>query len=149
MQQTKGPIGHRLARFLGMLGGAVLIPLAACSSGHSAQVFRDAPLPTTASRASGTGHATPAASAAAASHCGHGFELVLASPTGGSPSPEAAAQHQIARHTIPGLTAPPTAAWEVLHREGREATVAAGTTTLQAIEGPDNTWQINGGTFCT
>jgi len=77
---------------------------------------------------------------------GTGFDLSLASDTGGRPTPLAAATW-FAEHD--GNAAPlPTDGWVVRHQGEGSATVTSGSWTLEVIQGSDATWQVVSGHTC-
>jgi hypothetical protein len=80
---------------------------------------------------------------AAGSH----FELDLISSTGGRPTPVAAAEWDASHHVVPGF-ALPTSGWYVVHRGPASASVRSGSYQVQAVQGPDGTWQVDSGYDC-
>jgi hypothetical protein len=73
------------------------------------------------------------------------FALTLASDRGGQPTPTAAAQW-LARHgAIAGI---PLDGWQPVSQGDAEASVRSGAVVLHVIEGPDQTWQVDGGQHC-
>lgn len=118
--------------FVGVLVPLLAVP--ACGSATS----RDAESPVTAA----------ASSAPVASHCapGTGFALSLVSNRHGQRTPLAAAIWFAAHGTVPAI---PHEGWRVTSRSDPGATVESGSVTLHAIQGPDKTWQVDGGERCT
>lgn len=112
---------------------ACLIAVSACGSGsaHSAAA-RAAPVT-----------AAPARSACAS---GSAFALSLVSDRGGQPAPVAAAAW-FARHG--GVAGVPARGWREADRHGRGATVWSGPVTLHVVQGPDRTWQVDSGSWCS
>jgi len=88
-----------------------------------------------------------AVSPAATSPCAtvSAFALSLVSDRGGQPTPVKAA-YWFARHG--GVPAIPDTGWRQVSRSGTTATVKSGAVTLHVIEGPDRTWQVDGGEWC-
>jgi hypothetical protein len=122
-----------MALYPAAFGGCIvacLIAVSACGSGsaHSATV------PVTA---------TTATSACAS---GSAFALSLVSDRGGQPAPVAAAVW-FARHG--GVAGVPARGWRVAGRHGRGATVRSGPVTLHVVQGPDRTWQVDSGSWCS
>ena len=74
-----------------------------------------------------------------------GFELDLASATGGQPNPVAAA----ARTRVPGFSIPSNG-WRVSVARGSSngEYLRSGDTQVLAVEGPDGTWQVVSGGRC-
>lgn len=108
-----------------------------------------------AASACGSGSAHPAAAQAAqatpatarpACASGSAFALSLVSGTGGQPTPVAAAAW-FARHG--GVAGIPARPWRQASRQGRDATVRSGPVTLHAVQGPDQTWQVDSGSWCS
>ena len=115
---------------------ACLLAAAACGSGS------------TQSRAAPPARVTAAAQATAGPACvsGSAFELSLVSDRGGQPTPVAAAAW-FARHGgVPGV---PARGWQAVGRQGRDATVQSGPVTLHVVQGPDRTWQVDSGSWCS
>jgi hypothetical protein len=114
-------------------GGCVVACLLAASACGSASP-RSAAVPVTAA---------PARSACAS---GSAFALSLVSDRGGQPTPvEAAAL--FARHG--GVAGVPARGWRDASRHGRGATVRSGRVTLHVVQGPDRTWQVDSGSWCS
>jgi hypothetical protein len=94
--------------------------------------------------------AAPAAAVArpAAVVCANraGFALSLVSDRGGRAKPAAAAVW-FARHG--GVAGVPHEGWRQVGRARHSATVASGSYTLHAIQGPDRTWQVDSGSHCS
>lgn len=109
---------------------ACLIAVPACGTGSA----QSAAVPVTA---------TPARSACPS---GSAFALSLVSDRGGQPAPIAAAAW-FARHG--GVAGVPARAWRVAGRHGRGATVRSGPVTLHVVQGPDGTWQVDSGSWCS
>ena len=109
---------------------ACLIAVPACGSGSA----QSAAVPVTA---------TPARSACPS---GSAFALSLVSDRGGQPAPIAAAAW-FARHG--GVAGVPARGWRVAGRHGRGATVRSGPVTLHVVQGPDGTWQVDSGSWCS
>ena len=102
--------------------------------------------------ACGSGSSQPAAApvpaATARSGCASGsaFALSLVSDRGGQPTPAAAAAW-FARHgDVAGV---PERGWREAGRHGRSATVRSGPVTLHVVQGPDRTWQVDSGSWCS
>ncbi len=96
--------------------------------------------------ASGDGRVvTDSARAQARCRHGAGFELSLASDTGGQPTPVAAATWFAAHGGIQSL---PRQGWRVVDRNKDGATLRAGSSTLHVVQGGDATWQVDSGTRC-
>jgi hypothetical protein len=74
------------------------------------------------------------------------FQVSLVSAIGGEPTPLAAARW-FARHG--GVAHVPASGWQLAREDGGAATVRSGLVTLHVIEGPDGTWQVDGGSTCT
>jgi hypothetical protein len=74
---------------------------------------------------------------------GRSFELDLRSGTGGQPTPEDAAAHA----RVPGF-ALPKSGWQVVSREGGEASLRSDGYQVHVVEGPDKTWQVDSGGRC-
>ena len=92
--------------------------------------------------------AAPATAAAARPACASGsaFALSLVSGRGGQPTPVAAAAW-FARHG--GVAGVPARGWRQASRQGRDATVRSGPVILHAVQGPDRTWQVDSGSWCS
>ena len=88
--------------------------------------------------------AVPAASPSCATPSG--FELSLVSDRGGQSTPIAAAAW-FAQHG--GVSGIPAAGWRETARNGHGTTVRSGPATLQVVQGPDGTWQVDGGSLCS
>ena len=108
-----------------------------------------------AASACGSGSAHPAAAqvapataATARPACASGpaFALSLVSDRGGQPTPVAAAAW-FARHG--GVAGVPDRGWREAGRHGRGATVRSGPVTLHVVQGPDRTWQVDSGSWCS
>lgn len=93
------------------------------------------------------GHVSGTDSPSAHTHCKHasGFQLSLASDTGGQPTPVAAATWFAAHGGVVSL---PTKGWRVVDRNKDGVTLRAGSSTVLAIQGSDGTWQVGSGTLC-
>src|SRR5262245_28253093 len=91
--------------------------------------------------------AAPPAAATASPGCASGSAsaLSLVSDRGGQPSPVAAAAW-FARHG--GVAGVPGRGWRQASRHGLGATVRSGLVTLHVVQGPDRTWQVDGGSWC-
>lgn len=77
------------------------------------------------------------------------FSLSLVSSTGGQPSPEAAATY-FALHGASAVSfAVPHGGWIEIRRSPGGATVRSNDVTLHTIQGPDHTWQVDGGRQCS
>ena len=96
--------------------------------------------------ASGDGRVSPGENSAQA-RCtdGGGFELSLASDTGGQSTPVAAA---IWFATHGGVQDLPEQGWHVVDRNKDGVTLRAGARSLHVIQGSDRTWQVDSGTHC-
>jgi hypothetical protein len=92
--------------------------------------------------------APPAGSPSAHASCGHGagFELSLATDTGGERTPVAAATHFAADGGIESL---PRRGWHVVDRNKDGVTLRSGSSTVHAAQGSDGTWQVDSGAHCT
>ena len=92
--------------------------------------------------------AVPVIAAPASSACSSGsaFALSLVSDRGGQPTPVAAAAW-FARHG--GVAGVPVRGWREAGRHGRGATVRSGPVSLHAVQGPDRTWQVDSGSWCS
>jgi len=97
---------------------------------------------------SATSRTAPVTTATARSACASGsaFSLSLASGLGGQPTPVAAAAW-FARHG--GVAIIPAQGWREVGRHGDGATVRSGPVTLHVIQGPDRTWQVDSGSWCS
>jgi hypothetical protein len=115
---------------------ACLLAVSACGSGSAhpaaAQVTQVTP---------GT-----AATARPACASGSAFALSLVSDRGGQPTPVAAAAW-FARHG--GVAGVPARGWRQASRHGRDAAVRSGPVTVHAVQGPDRTWQVDSGSWCS
>jgi hypothetical protein len=91
---------------------------------------------------------TPVTAATARSACASGsaFTLSLVSDRGGQPTPVAAAAW-FARHG--GVAGVPARGWREAGRHGRGATLQSGPVTLHVVLGPDRTWQVDSGSWCS
>lgn len=87
-----------------------------------------------------------AATARSACASGSAFALSLVSDRGGQPAPVAAAVW-FARHG--GVAGVPDRGWREAGRHGRGATVRSGPVTLHVVQGPDRTWQVDSGSWCS
>jgi hypothetical protein len=67
------------------------------------------------------------------------------SDQGGRPDPPAAAEWFAANSGVKNL---PLSGWRVVARNTQGVTLAAGRSTMHAVEGRDKTWQVDGGTNC-
>ena len=74
-----------------------------------------------------------------------GFELALASDLNGQRTPLEAATWFGLHGRVAGV---PRSGWHQISISGHEAELASGSSTLHAIQGPDNTWQIDSGQPC-
>ena len=128
---------HRVVKLLAAALGGVLVSLLAVSACGSAD-SRGAESPVTGA----------ASSAPAASHCaeGTGFALSLVSNRHGQRTPLAAAVWFSAHG---GVLAIPHTGWRVISRSDAGATVASGSVTVHVIQGPDKTWQVDSGSWCS
>jgi hypothetical protein len=92
--------------------------------------------------------AVPATATAARPACANGsaFALSLVSDRGGQPTPVAAAAW-FARHG--GVVGVPARGWREVGRHGRGATVQSGPLVLHVVQGPDRTWQVDSGNWCS
>lgn len=114
---------------LGIPAGVFLV-VAGCSTSGTAEA--------TSSGTHSAGHGTLCKSS-------DGFELSLASSTGGELTPVAAAMWFAAHGGIPSV---PQQGWQVVDRNRHGATLRAGVNQLHAVQGSDGTWQVNSGTTC-
>jgi len=112
---------------------ACLLAASACGSGSAP------PAPAQAARAA-------VATARSACASGSAFALSLVSDRGGQPNPVAAAAW-FARHG--GVAGVPDRGWREAGRHGRGATVRSGPVTLHVVQGPDRTWQVDSGSWCS
>jgi hypothetical protein len=121
------------------LGGCILAGLLAASACGSSS---------TQSAAAQATPVTAATEATARSACASGsaFELSLVSDRGGQPTPVAAAAW-FARHG--GVRGVPAQGWREADRHGRDATVRSGPVILHVVQGPDRTWQVDSGSWCS
>jgi hypothetical protein len=94
------------------------------------------------------GPAVPVTAATARPACANGsaFVLSLASDRGDQPTPVAAAAW-FARHG--GVAGVPARGWREVGRHGRGATVQSGPVVLHVVQGPDRTWQVDSGNWCS
>lgn len=76
---------------------------------------------------------------------GAGFELSLASHTGGQVTPVGAAVWFAAHGGVEDL---PKQGWHVIDRNKDGVTLRAGSSSLHVVQGSDRTWQVDGGTRC-
>jgi hypothetical protein len=76
--------------------------------------------------------------------CG-GFALSLVSDRGGRPSPVAAAEWFAEHGGVPGV---PQSGWQEDGQDESGAEVSSGEVTLHAIQGPDESWQVDSGSTC-
>jgi hypothetical protein len=115
---------------------ACLLAASACGSGSAHPAAAQA------------AQVTPATAATARPACASGsaFALSLVSDRGGQPTPVAAAAW-FARHG--GVAGVPAQGWRQASRHGRDATVRSGPVTLHAVQGPDRTWQVDSGSWCS
>jgi hypothetical protein len=128
-------------RHLASGGGLLLCLLAAAGCGS-----RAAPAPAAVSPPAAVPPSAAVSPARSWCATGSAFELSLASGRGGQRTPVAAAAW-FARHGgVPGI---PDAGWREISRAARGATLRSGAVTLQATQGPDRTWQIDGGRRCS
>ncbi len=75
------------------------------------------------------------------------FALSLRFSTGGAPTPAAAAAIAASRREIPGFRLPRTG-WVVVRQGPGNASVRSDRYQVDATQGPDGTWQIDGGYRC-
>ena len=105
-----------------------------------------------AASACGSGSAPPAparpAAATARSACASGSALALSlvSDRGGQPNPVAAAAWSARHGSVTGV---PDRSWREAGRHGHGATVRSGPVTLHIVQGPDRTWQVDSGSWCS
>jgi hypothetical protein len=92
--------------------------------------------------------AVPVIAAPASSACSSGsaFALSLVSERGGQPTPVAAAAWFARRGGVAGV---PARGWREADRHDRGATVRSGPVTLHVVQGPDRTWQVDSGSWCS
>jgi len=90
----------------------------------------------------------PVTAVTARSACASGsaFALSLVSNRGGQPTPVAAAAW-FARHT--SVAGVPDRGWREASHHSRGATVRSGPVTLHVVQGPDRTWQVDSGSWCS
>jgi hypothetical protein len=115
---------------------ACLLAASACGSGSAHPA---------ATQAAQTAPAT-AATARPTCASGSAFALSLVSDRGGQPTPVAAAAW-FARHG--GVAGVPARGWRQASRHGRDAAVRSGPVTVHAVQGPDRTWQVDSGSWCS
>ena len=118
---------------------ACLLAASACGSGSAHPAAAPAAPATPATAAT-------AATARPACASGPAFALSLVSARAGQPAPVAAAAW-FARHG--GVAGVPARGWRQASRHGRDATVRSGPVTLHAVQGPDRTWQVDSGSWCS
>ena len=96
--------------------------------------------------ASGNGQINPD-SPRAQTRCKHGagFELSLASDTGGQATPVGAAVWFAAHGGVQDL---PKRGWHVIDRNKDGVTLRAGSSSLHVVQGSDETWQVDSGIHC-
>jgi len=88
----------------------------------------------------------PAATVRSGCASGSAFALSLVSERGGQPTPVAAAAW-FARHgDVAGV---PDRGWREAGRHRRGAAVRSGQVTLHVVQGPDRTWQVDSGSWCS
>jgi hypothetical protein len=94
------------------------------------------------------GPAVPVTAATARPACANGsaFVLSLVSDRGGQPTPVAAAARFARRGGVAGV---PARGWREVGRHGRGATVQSGPVVLHVVQGPDRTWQVDSGNWCS
>jgi hypothetical protein len=80
---------------------------------------------------------------AACAPCGQGFALSLANGSGGETSPITAAEWFAVHGGV--WSDVPTAGWHVVGSPGPTTDVRSGSMTLQVLQGPDGTWQVESG----
>jgi hypothetical protein len=92
--------------------------------------------------------AVPVTAATTRPACANGsaFALSLVSDRGGQPTPVAAAVW-FAQHG--GVAGVPARGWLEVGRHGRGATVQSGPVVLHVVQGPDRTWQVDSGSWCS
>jgi hypothetical protein len=113
---------------------ALALVLGGCGSGVAAGV---------ADRTTSSVGSTRAAAACALRS---GFELSLVSDRGGQASPVAAAAWFAKHGRVAGI---PSGGWRLAAKNRDGATVASGREELHVIQGPDGTWQVDGGYRCS
>lgn len=96
--------------------------------------------------ASGNGEISPGSPRVQA-RCEHGvgFELSLASDTGGQPTPVVAAAWFAAHGGVQDL---PKQRWYVIDRNQDGVVLRAGSSSLHVVQGSDGTWQVDSGIHC-
>ena len=126
--QPSRAAGPRDVLVTGLLLAALAWTSAGCGNGAAGS--RPAPIPTphfpTCSHASG-------------------FDLSLASDTGGQATPVAAAAWFAAHGGVPAL---PRHGWRVVGRDAEGANVRSGSSSVHVVQGSDATWLVDGGTRC-
>lgn len=115
---------------------ACLLAASACGSGSAQQAAAQA------------ARAAPVSAATARPACASGsaFALSLVSDRKGQPTPVAAAAW-FARHG--GVAGVPDRSWREAGRHDHGATVRSGPVTLHVVQGPDRTWQVDSGSWCS
>jgi len=88
----------------------------------------------------------PAATARSGCASGSAFALSLVSDRAGQPTPAAAAAWFARYGDVAGV---PDRGWRGAGRHGRGATVRSGPVTLHVVQGPDRTWQVDSGSWCS
>ena len=139
-EPAAAPVRQRsMALHPAAFGGCILACLLAASAcgSNSAQ-----------SAAAQAARAAPVTAATTRSACASGsaFALSLVSDRGGQPTPVAAAAW-FARHG--GVAGVPDGGWREAGRHGSSATVQSGRVTLHVVQGPDRTWQVDSGSWCS
>ena len=115
---------------------ALGVVLGAASCGSATPVHPTAGAPT---------ESTPTAAATHPLSGCRGFSLSLASDRGGQPSPLTAAEWFTGHG---GVTDLPPAGWHEDHRDESGTVLRSGNVTLHAVQGPDDTWQVDSGSWC-
>ena len=80
---------------------------------------------------------------AACAPCGQAFALSLAKDSGGETSPITAAEWFAVHGGV--WSDVPTTGWHVVGSPGPTTDVRSGSITLQVLQGPDGTWQVESG----
>jgi hypothetical protein len=115
--------------------GTAVMATASCGT---ATQSRPAAEPTTATSPSAAGTGTPSPD------CG-GFSLSLVSDRGGRPTPVAAAEWSAEHGGVPGV---PRSGWQQDGEDESGTSVRSGDLTLHVVRGPDETWQVDSGSYC-
>ena len=76
-----------------------------------------------------------------------GFELALASPYGGRPTPASAATWSASHHSVPGF-ALPTSGWHAVRGKTSGVNLRSDGFQIHVVQGPDGTWQVDSGYRC-